>query len=268
MAISVVMPVWNMSGFLERSVRSVLNQTYRDFELIAVDDGSTDDTANILLRIAAGDPRVRVISQKNSGIVRALNRGIEEARYEYVARADGDDLYEPERFAVQTSYLDSHADVGLVCCNYDLSYPDGTRVRKILPEGHRELLRILMRRNDIMHSSVMMRRSSLIEAGCYLEKWRHLEDYELWFRLARRTKLACVPNVLATYRMHPGGISQTKELYQVRGGVAVRLREIVQGHVPISWARFMAPHLVKAIIPSDVLRWFRRLHGKSKGLIQ
>jgi glycosyltransferase involved in cell wall biosynthesis len=266
MQISVVMPVWNMAEHLDRSIATILNQTYRDFELIVVDDGSTDDSPQVLDRLAASDSRIRVIRQTNSGIVTALNRGIEEAKGKYIARADGDDLYEPTRLALQLDHLESHSDVLLVCCDYYLCYPDGTEFLRSLPTSHREILKRLFFRNEVMHSSVMMRRDRLIAAGCYLEEWRHLEDYELWFRLARHGKIASISQPLAKYRLHPGGISQTKEMYQVRRGILLRLHVLAKRQVPITWTRYMVKHLAKAAVPHTLLRLQRRMMTGGRGL--
>ena len=116
MQISVVMPVWNVARSIEKSVATLRNQTFADFELIMIDDGSTDETPQILSRLADSDARIRILRQPNSGIVAALNLGIREAKGEYIARADGDDLYEPDRLELQLAYLQTHENVVLVCC--------------------------------------------------------------------------------------------------------------------------------------------------------
>jgi glycosyltransferase involved in cell wall biosynthesis len=266
MQISVIMPVWNMADSLERSIATILNQTYRDFELIVVDDGSTDETPRVLASLAAADSRIRVIHQENSGIVTALNRAISESTGKYIARADGDDLYEPERLQVQFNYLEAHANVVLLCCSYHLSYPDGTSRLVVLPETHTDILRRQLLRNEIMHSSVMMRSSALIQAGGYLERWRHLEDYELWFRLARFGKIASIPQPLARYRLHPGGISQKMETYQVRRGLLLRLQILWKRQVPFLWIRYLPKHIAKAAVPNKLLVFSRRLAARSKGI--
>jgi len=266
MQISVVMPVWNAESTLEKSVTTILNQTLRDFELIIVDDGSVDQTPIILERLSSLDSRICVLHQSNSGIVAALSLGIEHARGEYIARADGDDLYEAERLELQLGYLEAHPAVVLVCCNYFLCYPNGDKRLMTLPEDHTSILKRLLRRNDIMHSSVMLRRSAVIKAGGYLEKWRHLEDYELWFRIARVGQIASVPLPLAHYRLHSGGISQKMETYQVRRGVLIRLHAIFRRQVPFSWIRFLPMHVAKALVPNTLLRFVRRVTHQSKGI--
>ncbi len=266
MEISVVMPVWNMAGSLERSVATILNQTYRDFELIVVDDGSTDETPQILARLASSDRRIQLFHQANSGIVAALNRGIREASGKYIARADGDDLYEPERLYLQRRYLEANPAVVLLCCDYYLSYPDGSVRLVALPPGHTDILKRLMRRNEIMHSSVMLRRQCLIEAGGYSEYWRHLEDYELWFRLARHGEIASIQRPLAQYRLHAGGISQRMEIYQIRRSLLLRLHVLMTRQVPLSWIRCLPNHFIKAMLPVVVLRSLRRMMGQAKGI--
>ncbi|MFD1958687.1 glycosyltransferase family 2 protein [Novosphingobium panipatense] len=112
--VSVLLPCYNGAAYLEEAVRSILLQTFADFELIVVDDGSTDATADILARMGRRDPRLRVVRQPNGGIVAALNTAIAHARGEYIARMDADDVSFPERFAFQVAWLDAHPATVLV----------------------------------------------------------------------------------------------------------------------------------------------------------
>src|ERR1700722_2036753 len=112
--LSVLMPVFNGGRFLAAAVESILKQSLRDFELIAIDDGSTDQSASLLSQLAGSDDRIRVIRQANAGIVTALNRALELARGEYIARMDADDAALPSRLARQAAFLDGHPDVAVV----------------------------------------------------------------------------------------------------------------------------------------------------------
>jgi hypothetical protein len=197
--LSVVMPVYEGAPFLAAAVQSVLAQSYRDFELIVVDDGSTDDTASILQRI--DDPRLRVLrSESNLGLPRSINRGIAAARGELIARHDADDLSRPDRFAAQVAFLDARRDVVLA----------GTAVRLIDARG-RAMTRTqykatsalgidwqLLFDNPFAHGSVMFRRG----AGEYDESFAWGEDYELWSRIAATNAVANLPEPLVDQRVH------------------------------------------------------------------
>ena len=191
MKISVVMPTYNAARFLRTAVESILNQTFSDFEFIIVDDASSDGTREILSSYK--DERIRIVDGPRSGIVAALNRGLDLARGEYVARMDADDISFPDRFAKQVDFLDSHPDVG-VC---------GTLVRDILEDGTSCLGYFSSDRftqmNEkpgifnqifydpiICHPTVMFRASILKKYGFrYNEDLKNTEDQELWARMLR-----------------------------------------------------------------------------------
>jgi glycosyltransferase involved in cell wall biosynthesis len=207
-SVSVVLPVRDGERFLREAVESVLRQTYSDLELIAVDDGSTDGTAALLAGF--GDERLRVLRQEPSGLVAALRRGVAEARAPLVARMDADDVSEPERLARQVELLERRPRVGMVATWTAVIDEEGRELRReVLPPAHEDLARRLLLRNPFQHGSVVLRRDALEEAGGYRDDYGANEDYDLWRRLARSWELACVPEVLYRYRVHPGAVTQT-----------------------------------------------------------
>jgi hypothetical protein len=211
--ISVVMPVHNGDRFLQEAVESVLAQSYRDFELIVVDDGSTDGTAGILAAAQARDPRVRVWRMpQNSGITEALNQGCRLARGPFIARMDADDVSLPSRFVTQLEYLRSHPAVGVV----------GAWVQIIDDQGRAGAVKrypcdpalvgwSLVFFNSLAHPTVMMRREALDMEAVYSARYPRAEDYALFTRLSRSTQLANVPAVLLRYRMWSGNVSKSSE---------------------------------------------------------
>ncbi len=203
--VSVIMPVFNGEHYLDQAIASVLAQTLADFELIVVDDGSTDQTPAILGRCAKNDARVRIVSRPNTGIVGALNDGIAVARGEFLARMDADDLCEPERFAKQVDYLCAHPECVIL----------GTQVLRIdpgdLPIGpedqpldHEAILARLLEggAGTLIHPSVMMRRAAVEAVGRYRLEFQWVEDYDLFLRLAEHGRLANLPDRLLRYRLH------------------------------------------------------------------
>jgi glycosyltransferase involved in cell wall biosynthesis len=211
------MPVYNAERFLTEAVDSVLAQTFGDFELILIDDGSTDGSRAILNHYAATDPRVRMIRRPNTGLTKALNECLELARGEFIARMDADDVCMPNRFELQVSYLREHPDVVLVGGSYDLIDAAGRLLRHVTqPQDDAALQEIcLSGRTPICHPSAMMRREPTIRVGGYDEQFGVAQDLDLWLRLGEVGKIACLPQTLVKYRLHQNSISESKQEQQV-----------------------------------------------------
>jgi Glycosyl transferase family 2 len=206
--ISVVLPVHDADAFLADAVMSVLAQTLRDFELIAIDDGSVDASAKILDQLAQQDGRIIVVHQANGGIVAALNRGLALAGGEFVARMDADDVACPERFARQTAFLDAHPDVAVVGSAVTLIDAHGKAIRDVrYPETPQAVAEFLRSGSALAHPAVMMRRDAVIAAGGYRAAFEYAEDYDLWLRMEERYALANLPDRLLYYRQHAAKLS-------------------------------------------------------------
>lgn len=212
--VSVVMPVYNAGKYLRSAMESVLAQTFTDFELIAVDDGSKDDSLAILREFEAKDPQVKVISRANTGIVGALNDGLVAASGELVARMDSDDLSTPDRFEKQVAFLREHPDHVLVGSQVMLIDSNGAALcpkrdteytHDAIDAGH------LSGRWPLVHPTVMMRRDAVRNVGGYRAKYQWLEDLDLFLRLAEVGKLASLKDVLLQYRLHTGSVCHTRE---------------------------------------------------------
>jgi glycosyltransferase involved in cell wall biosynthesis len=207
---SVIIPAHNAGGFIADAIKSILNQTAADFELIVVNDGSTDDTA---ARVRAfTDKRLRLIEQANQGVAAARNCGIRASRGDYLAFLDSDDIAMPMRLEKQVAYLTSQPSVGLVGTAAEIwenNLPTGRFYRH--PCWPPELAFAMLFENYLVQSSVMVRRKVIDEIGLYteLESRRH-EDFELWSRVGRRYAMANLPDVLVAYRVHPGSICDTR----------------------------------------------------------
>ncbi len=202
--VSVVIPVFNASRYLAEALESVLSQTLRDWELIAVDDGSTDDSLSILNRYAAADPRIRVIPMPHAGIVATRNTGIHSARGQFIAALDNDDAMLPERLERQLEFLRSHPNVVAVGAAGLLVDADGDPIcERSFPTSCEEIeLELLSGRNPLMQSCMMFRRESIIRVGCYQDGRNFSEDFDLFLRL---TEIGCIANlgdVLIRQRQH------------------------------------------------------------------
>lgn len=215
-AISVVLPVYNGAEYLSESVASILAQTVDDFELIIVDDCSQDDSPQVI----GGFRDSRIITLRNDvnlGLPASLNIGIAAARGDLIARQDQDDISAVDRFAVQLDVLERHPDVGLVGTWAAILQSSGgddwrTTGHHRHPSDDSTLRWRLLWNSPFVHSSVLMRRSVLSEVGGYPTDVDELipEDYDLWSRMARSTRMANVPRVLQCYRETPGGLSRTR----------------------------------------------------------
>lgn len=203
--VSVVMSVYNGEQFLRESIDSILNQTYKDFELIIIDDGSTDTTLKIIKSYK--DSRIRIISRANKGLVASLNEGIRQARGKYVARQDADDVSLPKRLHKQVEYFTRHK--GCVVMGTWFEEFAGSKVLSINRSPMTDaLIRLrLLWGTCFGHGTVMFNREVAIAVGLYRKPRWPAEDYDFWSSLAEKGKLANLPEVLYRYRVHDSSIS-------------------------------------------------------------
>lgn len=208
--VSVVLPVYNGAADVRKAVDSILSQTFGDFELILINDGSKDNSAEVLESIV--DPRIRLFHQENRGLAGTLNRGIGLARGRYIARQDQDDLSHPERFARQVAFLEANPDHGMVGSAAEIWVGDTPTDRAHdHPTNHGALSFELLFNNPFVHSSIMMRKATVDGVGGYTTDPARQppEDYELWSRMARAARVANLPERLLIYREVPASMSRT-----------------------------------------------------------
>ncbi|NEO92711.1 MAG: FkbM family methyltransferase [Moorea sp. SIO3G5] len=211
--VSVIMPVWNSERYLAEAVDSVLNQTLKDFELIALDDGSTDKSLQILHDFAKQDSRIKVIASEHQGYSPLLNLGLSMAKGEYIARMDSDDVCFPERFEKQVKFLDEHPDyvaVGSQALRID---PEGDPIGYAkFPTDHENIdASQIEGQGKIMHPASMIRNDALIKVDGYRPEFEPGEDFDLFLRLAEVGKLANSSETLLKYRMHCKNVTVTKK---------------------------------------------------------
>ena len=203
--VSVVLPVFNAQPYLRDALTSVLGQTLTDFEVIAIDDGSTDASGRILAEQAGMDARIRHMSRENRGLTHTLNEGLEAARAGYVAIMNADDVALPDRLRLQVAFLDAHPRVAAVGGQATLMLADGTPGPSTgLPCDPAAIRRFLGTMSPFAHPAVMLRRHDALAAGGYRPRIEPAEDYDLWLRLAERFDLANLPDVVLRYRLHAG----------------------------------------------------------------
>jgi glycosyltransferase involved in cell wall biosynthesis len=222
--VSVVMSVYNGERYLQEAVRSILDQSFTDFEFIIVNDGSTDHTVSILTSF--DDNRIRLVhNPENLGLTISLNRGIALAQGEFIARMDADDISLPPRLETQIRYLRSHPDVGVVGTGKQEIDQDGCYLGKVWipPTSSGYMGWRLIWGNPIVHSSVMIRKGCLVSVGLYDIGKRTAQDYDLWIRLSAITRISNMKQVLILYRRHPESITDT--LIHEQLGISNQIRQ-------------------------------------------
>ncbi len=206
-SISVIMPVWNGEKYLREAVDSILNQSFKDLELLAIDDGSTDGTAEILRSYA--DPRLRVHRLEHGGIVMALNHGLACARSEWVARQDADDISLPHRLEAEWQAVQRNRRAVLCHSDVDLIGEGSADARRAhLPRSRSLAALRLCYQCPITHSSVLFHKPTALAVGGYLPEERHAEDFSLWGRMLERGEFIGLPERLIKFRLHPMSVSQ------------------------------------------------------------
>lgn len=210
--VSVIMPAYNAEAYIQEAIDSVVSQTFLSWELIIVDDGSTDTTAEIIAKNINIDHRIKYFYQQNKRQSRARNLGISYARGRYIAFLDADDICFSERFAKQVTFLEANLDV-LVCGSW-FSIIGSDRIIK-LPEQYDAIKLALLKGNCMAHSSIMTRKQILDEFSLVFDESKEpAEDYDLWVRLALKGRLYNLQEVLLNYRMHNAQLSKKQNIKQ------------------------------------------------------
>ena len=227
--VNVVMPVYNNEKYLREAVESILAQTFRDFELIVVNDGSTDGSITVLEEYRQRDRRVVIHNHsKNQGIVAALNRGIRMGRSKYIARMDADDISLPNRLEVQSQFLNSHPNIGLVGSGARLINSTGRVIGyQSVVTGPLNLQWNLLFNNPLIHPSVILRREVLEKMSPYYSaEFIGAEDYDLWTRMALSTQFENINTPLIKYRLHPLSTTSALREHQLEAQLQISIRTI------------------------------------------
>ncbi|HEX8251902.1 MAG TPA: glycosyltransferase [Thermoanaerobaculia bacterium] len=285
--VTVLMSVFNGGVYLREAIESILAQTFADYEFLIVDDGSTDDTPSILRGYR--DARIRVLTnERNVGLTASLNRGLGEARGEWIARQDADDRSHPQRLQRQLAFVAAHPEVTVA----------GTQARVIDARGRAVGMSRKPRtsigiawcsvfHNPLLHSSVIFRRNAILEAGGYDEAYPFNQDFELWSRLMERHPLANIDDVLIDHRVHGASIAGRRDpavlasrIENVARNQRIQHRNVLREtgspelaeEWPELWTAMNVPWLTNA--PSDPRRalelvarlWeaFRRTHAEAE----
>ncbi len=216
--ISVLLPVYNGEKYLKESIDSILQQTFSDFELLVISDGSTDESHRIIESYT--DKRIRFIkNEKNKGLIFTLNRGLGEARGKYIARMDQDDISIPSRLQEQYDFLERNTGVALVGGWAEIIDENNNHLGyKRLPSEYFLIKFELLFRNPFIHSTIFFRKEIIQRLGGYNKDYEHAEDYELYSEMSDKYKIVNLPKILLKFRVHSqsiGQVSKTKKIQEI-----------------------------------------------------
>jgi len=218
--ISVVMPVYNSEKYVSEAIKSILKQTFKDFELIIIDDCSTDKTFKIINEYTKQDTRIKYFrNQQNLGCTASLNKGLKHAKGKYLARMDADDVSHKERFKEQVKILDKGYD--LVGTN--IIFVDEKGKKKGTRKYSEDIKKIIRLESPLAHPSTMFRTSFLKKTGTYNEKYYSAQDYDLWIRFyLNNAKITNIQKELLKYRLHKETIKNIKTKNTIRNTIIIK----------------------------------------------
>jgi len=214
------MSAYNAEDYIEDAIKSILTQTYGNYEFIIFNDGSTDNTLGIVNEFAKQDKRIRIIDQKNMGLTKTLIKGVNLAKGQYIARMDADDISDVKRLEVQLDFMDCNINCGMVGSWVSTIDVNGLEIKKIrLYSKNDDLKKRLSQGNQFVHGSVFFRKDVYLLAGGYDSDFRFSQDYDLWLRMAKVSGCANVSKYLYKLRVHNGSISFKNDSSQLEFAV-------------------------------------------------
>lgn len=223
--VSIIMPTYNGSNFIDRAIESVKSQNFVDWELLVIDDGSIDQTGKIIEGYRAKDLRIVYLKNENNlGIQKTLNRGLKEARGEYIARIDDDDEWiDKDKIGKQVSFLDNNKDCGLVGISGIVVVDKNRRelYKYKLPIDDKKIKNRILSKNCFVHSSIMFRKAHVLELMGYDESItvKHIEDYDLWLKIGLKYNLYNLPGFGVAYMMRSNSISSKNKIEQFQKNI-------------------------------------------------
>jgi glycosyltransferase involved in cell wall biosynthesis len=266
--VSVIISSFNSVRFLEPAIDSILQQSYSDFELIIIDDASTDGSKEILASFAAADSRIiPIYNRENIGLTKNLNIAISLSKGEYIARMDADDIALPERLEKQVIFLDTHKEIdviGSAAIDIDES---GKKIQlRKSPKTHDEIIALLPKANPMTHSTVMFRKDKFKKIGFYNESYRTTQDYEMWFRAAGQGwKFHNLQEVLLHYRMDNNYHKRKSFRYRLYD-CKLRLQCYKHIHLPLFRYYYALIPIILGVVPENLYDSIKTLDPRVRNL--
>jgi glycosyltransferase involved in cell wall biosynthesis len=236
--ISVILPVYNAEKYIEEAINSILEQTYQNFELIIINDGSSDNSVNVINQYEKNN-KVKIVNQENHGLIFTLNKGIDLAKGQYIARMDADDIAHPERFEKQLSLFEANPNLG-VCSASTENFGAETDIT-IRSADNDVLKATLLFWPPFAHPAAMIKRSVLLDNKIYYrEEFKHCEDFDLWSQLAPYCQFSNVTDVMLKYRVHPEQVTNSFSDVVLDAHFRICQRNLLEQGVELEKRDFMA----------------------------
>lgn len=261
-SVSVIMSVYNGETYLKESIDSIIVQTFKDFEFIIINDGSTDKSEEIILDYLKKEKRIILIQQQNIGLTKSLNRGLSIAQGLFIARQDADDISLKTRLAKEVDFLNKNPEYALVGTDYNEITLSGTireKSSKYFVYKDEEIKKNFIRYNPICHTSVLFRKSILKDIGMYNDKLIYSQDYEFWFRIMNKYKVANLSEVLVYRRYTKEMLSRRHDKKQLLYILKIQLMMFIKNrrYTDIKDISFITKNIIKFLIPGFLLSWIR-----------
>lgn len=266
--ISVVMSVYNGEVFLHESLNSILEQNFKDFEFVIINDGSNDSSLKILLEYQQNDNRILIIDQNNIGLTKSLNRGIKLSRCKYIARQDADDKSLPDRFEKQYEFLENNPDCFLIGCRHNIIDKTGSLLGKPempVPISDSEIRKVISKYNPFIHSFVIFRNDATKIDYFYNSEYIYAQDIELWARIQKYYKMHNLPEVLGLSRQWSGMISEQNMKLQRRYGIKRKISQIAKSFFDLGFWFYLIKDMSVAYLPLSFRQFYRKL-GRKKSI--
>ena len=255
--ISIVIPTYNQAEYLQEAIESVFSQTYKNTEIIIIDDGSTDNTLKVVNSF--NDNKIIFIQQRNKGASSARNTGIKEANGEYIAFLDSDDLWLKDKLRKQIDFMRENQKVGLLGTGcFQVIDTNKMIYKKIFPHKNEILQKDLIKYNPFIQSSVMVRKNVFNDIGLYDEKFKESEDYDLWLRIAQKYKIANLKQALVTKKYSKAGLSKNKDSKQLYFALKARKNAISRKQYPKSYYIYILKSWIFMKMPFFIRRIVRK----------
>lgn len=250
--ISVILPVYNQEKFIKEAIESILNQSYSNFELIIINDGSTDNSEKIITSFK--DKRIKIIKNNiNHGLTKALNLGMKNAKGEFIARMDGDDISYANRFKLQLKAFEKDGNVYLIggqACVISINSKKLKNTR--MPTRYQDLKKVVIKYNPFIHPTVMFKKILINKIGYFNENYRYAQDYDFVLRAINNFKCINLKEPILALRLNSNSISASKHQKQQLTAVAIRLNAIINYKYPMYSLLFLVKPFVSALIPYNL----------------
>jgi glycosyltransferase involved in cell wall biosynthesis len=269
--VSVIMPVYRNDDYLAESIGSILEQTFRDLELILICDDPSEKIRIIISEFQKGDDRIHVIFNERKGLVSALNEGFSLATGTYIARMDADDISYPNRLEKQVAFMEAHPGCALVATQIEWIDESGTIIghwmADLQADTSDKIRKILPRKNCLAHPTILIKRSI---ANKYLYDFRqkHVEDYDLWLRMASENQVLCkLPEILLKLRIHESSItSRSMKASQGFDKNWCKIRYLV-GQISMGRISFFNMKVFFYLLTDSVIWFFKYLYRMVNSLV-